>query len=120
MAYRQNGRRYLAFLGTLAFEMCCVDDRTMTIRFVGDGGLLPNGHAATVAVRVAKMRPGVFLTAWRCAPDVRVVHLEDFERGRLHLHVTRPGSPPDTYLGTLTELNGCSVGAVAHLASPGG
>ncbi|MCX5355833.1 hypothetical protein PU648_56500 (plasmid) [Streptomyces mirabilis] len=53
---------------------------------------------------VAEVRPHVYLTSWQEQRGTRVLHLEDFERGRVHLRIALPGSPPVARLGTPTEL----------------
>lgn len=104
MSHRQNGRRYILDLGPLELEMCYVADRTMTVCFIDGGGILPDGRTETVATTVAEISPGVYLTAWQRKRGMRLIHLEDFERGRVHLRILRPGSAPVIHLGTLTEL----------------
>ncbi|WP_459735852.1 MoaF-related domain-containing protein [Streptomyces sp. E-15] len=53
-------------------ERCCGD------------GVLPDGHTETVTTTVAEVRPRIYLTSWQEWRGTRVLHLEDFERGRVH------------------------------------
>ncbi|MEV5958644.1 hypothetical protein AB0M11_33725 [Streptomyces sp. NPDC051987] len=104
MSHRQNGNRYFVDLGILTFEMHCVTDSTMALTVVEGGGILPDGHTETVTTTVAEVRPHVYLTSWREQRGTRVLHLEDFERGRVHSRIALPGSAPVAHLGTLTHL----------------
>ncbi|MFE1195491.1 hypothetical protein ACFW6E_22310 [Streptomyces olivaceoviridis] len=105
MSHRQNGHRYFVDLGVLTFVMHYVADATMALTVVDGGGILSDGHTETVTTTVAEVRPHVYLTSWRERRGTRVLHLEDFERGRVHSRIELPGSPPLARLGTLTELH---------------
>ncbi|MFH9089892.1 MoaF-related domain-containing protein [Streptomyces sp. NPDC017673] len=104
MSHRRNGRRHFVDLGVLTFEMRYGADSTMHLTVVDGGGVLPDGHTETVTTTVAEVRPHVYLTSWRERRGTRVLHLEDFERGRVHSRIALPGGEPHARLGTLTRL----------------
>ena len=46
------------------------------------------GTSETVQISVTPIRPGVFMISWQEAEKTTVVHVEDFENGIVHTHIT--------------------------------
>lgn len=75
---------YFVDLGVLSFVMHYVADAEPALTVVDGDGVLPDGHTETVTTTVAEVRPHLYLTSRHERRGTRVLHLEDFERGRVH------------------------------------
>ena len=84
------------FGGDFVFHLTHPSAEEMT--FVGQKGALL-GVTETVKTTVTPVRPGVFIVSWQEKDKTTVVHVRDFEAGRVHTHITRPD-------GTFVRLNG--------------
>lgn len=83
------GKTYVYDIGVAIVEQHYLSDRQMRYKnLTGEHA----GEEETVAIDIKFIRPGVFLTSWQEASRITVVHLEDFDAGIFHSHVTMPDS----------------------------
>jgi len=62
------------------------------------------GTSETVQIAVTPIRPGVFLICWQEADKTTVVHVQDFENGIVHTHITERIGAFIRRSGTLKKL----------------
>jgi MoaF-like len=62
------------------------------------------GATETVQITVTPIRPGVFLISWQEMDKTTVVHVEDYENGLVHTHITERSGVFIRRSGTLKLL----------------
>lgn len=55
------------------------------------GGMVADGHAETVDINLAEIRPSVFHVSWREQSGATVIHVEDYANGVVRSDVTLDG-----------------------------
>jgi hypothetical protein len=79
------------------------DGKQMTFRDAGSTmpGMKP---FETVNYTAIQVRPQVYLVYWQEIDKMTLVHLEDFERGLIHTHITSPAADFYQFSGTLKQV----------------
>lgn len=63
------------------------------------------GVEATVPIDIKLIRPGVFLVSWQEDDQTTVVHVEDFDAGVFHTHVTMPDNTFRRFTGKMRRIS---------------
>jgi predicted SnoaL-like aldol condensation-catalyzing enzyme len=79
-------------------------------RFVVEegGGLIPNGHAETVALDLKEIRDDVYLNSWAEACGTTVTHVVDLAKATVYSNVTVDGTLYN-FVGTIAEVTDVPV-----------
>jgi hypothetical protein len=94
------GETYIYDIGVAVVEQHYLTDRRM--RYLNLTGPRA-GTSDTVDIDVKFIRPGVFLTSWQESDGLTVVHVEDFDAGTFHSHVTMPDSTFRRFTSRMTR-----------------
>ncbi len=62
------------------------------------------GDSETVQIVVTLIRQNIFMISWQEEDQTTVVHVEDYENGIVHTHVTKPGGAFIRRSGTLKKI----------------
>ncbi len=90
------------FGGGNAFDIDFASDRHMTFTKLQPPA---QGQVETIRFDHRRIREGLYLVRWQEADKTTVVHLEDFARGRVYTHITRPDGRFFTGESALTRVH---------------
>lgn len=83
-----TGNKFLADLGAFKAELFFESNDQLTFTIVEGGGPGESGHTESVKIRMAEIRPMVYMVAWKEATGATVTHVEDHENGILYSNAT--------------------------------
>lgn len=97
------GRKFKAnFGGEFVFQLDFHSDTQMTYAQILETGF---GEPETVKITMVEIRPNVYMVYWKEKSNTTVVHVEDFENGRVHTNITVDSNTFLNLNGTLTAIN---------------
>ncbi len=104
MKNKLTGNRYLMDVGVLKTELFFDTDETMIFTVIEGGSLTKNGYTEKVEIKIAEVRPHVYMIAWKEDSGATVTHVEDHENGIIYSNATLPDSSFYTMKGTIKPL----------------
>jgi phenolic acid decarboxylase len=96
-----SGKSFLADLGAFRSELFFESNEVLIFRIVEGGGPGEQGHTERVNIKIAEVRPNVYMVAWKEATGATVTHIEDHENGILYSNATLPDGNFYTMKGTI-------------------
>ena len=98
------GNRYRMDVDVLRSELFFESDDSMVFTVIEGGSLTKNGYSERVEIKIAEIRPQVYMVAWKEISGATVTHVEDHENGIIYSNATLPDGSFYTMKGTIRLL----------------